>query len=1188
MAHPLANSAYTFRPQADRLLRFCVSKPPNRVFHSTHTRCGWFLAIALLLGLFLIGCGAKSKPISVSAIASSPTVDGTNSITVSATVTNDKNAAGVSWALSGAGALSGKTASSVTYTAPAATSSAVTVTITATSIADATKSSTVTITIPAKLSITTSTLATGNVGTAYSAQLSASGGISPYTWTLTSGTLPSCITLNSAGLVSSSSGLMASCAGTVALNFKVTDSGKPTALTATSALNLVVTAAPAITFTGTMPANATTGTAYNGSGAASGGAGALTYSISAGTLPAGLGMSTTTGAIAGSPTTTGSYSFTVKAADAYGDSQVWPCQISVMAPLAQIATGLPTSGTINVAYSGTITASGGSGNYSWQTTGLPSDALAAASNGATLTIAGTPTAQATVNFNVKLTDTTTQAVLTQAYTITVSAPTPVVLPSITLPAATVNQAYSAAITASGGVAPYTWSINGAAVSGAGLALSNGLSASNSGSKTLTITGTPSTTSIVTLTNVKVVDSLNTNATQSYSITVNGPGSQVTGSIFPASFCGSTVPPLPPITITLGTTPAMQTTTNSSGSFTFNNVPVGSYSLTPTTAGPPSGPNSVFYPATQQVTVNNSGQVGSATFSAMLGYNVSGTVVYHGTVTGQTYLNLVGDCGGGIGTSLSESALTSGGAFTLHGVPPGTYTLQAWMDPATLGNGAQNSSDPAGSAANVLVGNTNPTGVSVTMADPTITAVTTGPKLKAVAPTNSGVVVTYGGGSVLDPNTGIEAFTSYTVQWSTNSAFTGTPSSATFKATGTGYNVWVLNNGNSNMTGSLTSGTAYYFRARGTNSAGNTNWSYWAGAGIACGTTTCAVSVTVGEPSGGTYATVTGTVTITSEMTPIITGPLYVGYFEPKASTVYGYVISNPILGDNGYSISVLKSPTVGYVPFAILDQNKNGLIDVGDVTNFIDNPPSVVINSNTTGMIDLSYLYDRMSVQTHYIQSTSYNNGTPTTHGSYDLKFVGTPGNKLPVSVQLTAGKNVVVPVDIGNYCQGCGNVQFANEVFLGGATPTLGDQYTFQVTFSDGTSRQDYNQINPFNGTSTLTGPDQLPTNLVPSGNVPGQTQPTFSWTYPSLPAYAQPTYQFWLCCSGNYPIWWLPGYNSGLEGFTAIQIPGTLAWGVDPTDSTNKPSVTALTPGTSYVWQIQAQDEQGNVVAAQTSFIP
>src|SRR6266851_5523962 len=76
-------------------------------------------------------------------------------------------------------------------------------TLTATSVADPTKSATASVTITSisapPLAITTTSLSGATAGTSYSNPLSATGGKSPYTWTLTSGALPAGITLQSTG-----------------------------------------------------------------------------------------------------------------------------------------------------------------------------------------------------------------------------------------------------------------------------------------------------------------------------------------------------------------------------------------------------------------------------------------------------------------------------------------------------------------------------------------------------------------------------------------------------------------------------------------------------------------------------------------------------------------------------------------------------------------------------------------------------------------------------------------------------------------------------------------------------------------------------------------------------------------------------------------------------------------------------
>jgi len=114
----------------------------HRIFRLRMHPSAFSLAGFALSGLvfaLLVGCGGSSKPASVAVTASATTVDATDSVTLTAAVTNDKNSAGVNWTVSGGGTLSSQTTTGATYTAPAASSSALTVTVTATSIADSTK-----------------------------------------------------------------------------------------------------------------------------------------------------------------------------------------------------------------------------------------------------------------------------------------------------------------------------------------------------------------------------------------------------------------------------------------------------------------------------------------------------------------------------------------------------------------------------------------------------------------------------------------------------------------------------------------------------------------------------------------------------------------------------------------------------------------------------------------------------------------------------------------------------------------------------------------------------------------------------------------------------------------------------------------------------------------------------------------
>ncbi|HEY1875208.1 MAG TPA: Ig domain-containing protein [Steroidobacteraceae bacterium] len=102
-------------------------------------------------------------------------------------------------------------------------------------------SATLTVQAVPPLSITSSSLPNGQVGTAYSASLAATGGIAPYTWSITSGALPAGVSLNaSTGAIS---GTPTAAASNTSVTFQVGDSEK-SPQTKSTALSLTIAAAP--------------------------------------------------------------------------------------------------------------------------------------------------------------------------------------------------------------------------------------------------------------------------------------------------------------------------------------------------------------------------------------------------------------------------------------------------------------------------------------------------------------------------------------------------------------------------------------------------------------------------------------------------------------------------------------------------------------------------------------------------------------------------------------------------------------------------------------------------------------------------------------------------------------------------------------------------------------------------------
>ncbi len=1026
-------------------------------------------------------------------------------------------------------------------------------------------------TVNPAVSITTpTTLPPGTINLAYSQTLAATGGTGTgYAWTITSGASQLALlnlTLSGGGLLSGTP----TSTGSATFTANVTDSQSHSA-----SATFTVTVYAALTVTTASLPGGDVGSTYSQTLSAAGGTGLnYTWSASSSNL-ATFGLTLLpTGIVSGAPTQTGTASFTAKVTDSGNNTATAPLTITVNSALVLPAANpvtLPTTGTTGVNYSGSINASGGSGTYSWSFTTLPSDGLSASPSGNSLAVSGKPTNPATVTFSVTLTDTATGASVTQSgYTITVSNPVPVSLPTpnpVTLPSATVNQAYVGSINASGGVSPYTWSVNGTSIpnNGSAVAISDGITVSNNGSNILTVGGTPTATGPVTLTNVQVTDLLSSTASNTYTIQVNTAGNTVSGRISLNNYCGST-PTLPTFKVSINTTPVQTVNTDSNGNYSFTGVPNGTYTVTPSIVGP----SSAFYPATASVTATNTNPV--AYFQVSLGYTVSGTATYGGTATGQTYITLNNtSCGGSgsPGTSISEATLTGGGQFTIRGVSPGTYTLSAWMD--TLGDGQQNSSDPSYTSSGTgTISTANITGAPVTLTDPNpLNAPGSNPNINVVSPTDLGVVISFGPVTTT-ANGSIEAATSYIVEWSTTTSFSST-ASYTFKANGAGgANVWILNNGTSGMTGSFTDGTVYYFRARAQNAAGHpSGYSYW-------GTSTTPTPVTIG--AGTTGNQVQGTVTIPSGITP--TGPLYVGFYS-QTTGIFGARIASPVVGANNYTVFVPSG--TGYFNFAILDQNNNGLVDVGDVTNVNQSngsSKSVNISGPLTGQnLTLPSANSAATVQTQY-QSSSSPSGSST---NYQLNFNVRPGIKLPVSVTLMSGPNVINPVDMSQ-CSNCGNTQYGYSVTIDSNTPNVGDAYTFLVTYSDlSTDTQTLTAtVTGWNGGSSVVGAANLPSNLLPS--VSGTTQPNFSWTDPASDS--SDTFSFYLNDNNGNTIWQIPGENSSSNGFSNSIT--SLTWDVDPTGGGNTTSVTSLTHLTQYNWDIQAQDSNGNTAQTQVYFIP
>ncbi|MBA5866065.1 MAG: hypothetical protein GDA67_05130 [Nitrospira sp. CR1.3] len=322
---------------------------------------------------------------------------------------------------------------------------------------------------PGALAIASLSLPDGVVNQPYATTVGGSGGISPYNWSV-SPPLPPNLDLDPAtGAISG----IPIASGTSTHTFTLRDSSTPTPQSTQVTLTLTINAAPAvlaITTTSPLPSG-NVGQAYSQTVQATGGTGARTWSIITGTLPQNLSLNSATGTISGTPTATGTSSFTVRVADAAGqaDQQALSILINPAVPPTITTMSLP-GGTVGLPYSQTLAATGGTGTLAWTRSAgsLPAN-LALSSAGI---ISGTPTNTGTSNFTVRVTDALSQSD-TQALSITISAALTITTTS-PLPNARVGRSYNQTLQRSGGTAPFTWSVSAALPSGLQLAASTGV------------------------------------------------------------------------------------------------------------------------------------------------------------------------------------------------------------------------------------------------------------------------------------------------------------------------------------------------------------------------------------------------------------------------------------------------------------------------------------------------------------------------------------------------------------------------------------------------------------------------------------------------------------------------------------------------------------------------------------------
>jgi hypothetical protein len=447
-----------------------------------------------------------------------------------------------------------------------------------------------------------------------------------------------------------------------------------------------------------------------------------------------------------------------------------------------------------------------------------------------------------------------------------------------------------------------------------------------------------------------------------------------------------------VRITLSGANSAATNTDETGNYTFENLPAGTYTVTPSLAGYNYSPSN---PAVTITSANKTQNFNAA--SAVTSYSISGTISYDGGGRVDVGLKNADGSATGHGTSI-----TSPGPFTIRGVPPGTYyKLTAELD--TRVSGTLNADNPSGEILTITVTNANLTGQDITLTWPD--------PVTPVTPT--GLTVNPGDGVALilwnhmrANNKNING--GYKIYWGTDPAATnGTP-------------IYVQESNNSYLQ-SIPNGTYYYK--------------------ITAGSTESAPSAVVGPVTIGAGTglnTVSGKVTIPFTTTK----PLYVGLWAGNG--IYYFTrIASPTTSQT-YSFSGVPNGT--YKAFAFLDTNTDNSLGFGDERfDDIGTLPVVINNNNPTVDMTLSGANYRSYVTTeHWMNGSS---------AGYILNFAVNGMRRLPVKANIAFGHNIPVPLDIQRennsvdayYCP----------VNIGTVRPALADSYRFYINSYDTTVEQ-------------------------------------------------------------------------------------------------------------------------------------
>jgi hypothetical protein len=316
------------------------------------------------------------------------------------------------------------------------------------------------------LTITTgNVLQEGVVGRPYRAALASEGGSAPYRWSLSPDTvmIPGLSIDAATGVISGTPTAVGTASFTMNLTARTEDGDRET-----SKRSAITVVAPRIEISTACPlptASLTRG--YSQRFTAFGGTGGYRWDIDdPSALPPGLSFSSD-GSIGGTPQREGSYAFTIRASSTAGDGAVPAerfCRVNVQPATASVSAGCSLlSATTGVPYAQNLSVTGGSAPYTFRLLGQLPLGLTLNPNGS---ISGTPGVSGDFSFGVEVRD-ARAAAQTANCSFYVGEPE-LAVQGCPLPQASVGNAVSRRLSASGGEGPYTWSVIGSLPPGVSL------------------------------------------------------------------------------------------------------------------------------------------------------------------------------------------------------------------------------------------------------------------------------------------------------------------------------------------------------------------------------------------------------------------------------------------------------------------------------------------------------------------------------------------------------------------------------------------------------------------------------------------------------------------------------------------------------------------------------------------------